>query len=307
MKPKIPISLLFVTYIVISACNLSSALRFTPEAGISTPVLVSSSNTPTRHSFTETPLTISTVTQAPTFTDTTTVTLSPSRTITYTPSPTPSPTPSQTPTQTSTPTPTQTVTPTSTPTPTATSEPTYATLRGEVLELANCRYGPGAAYLYKYGLGEGSNLEVIGRNPLGTWILVQAIGGNNPCWVNAKIMKVKGDVMSVAPVDPDIILPWSPYYGPVTGVSAIRNGNEVTVFWDPVILKAGDDSEQVPYLIEAWVCVNSELVFTVVGAYAIAAKINDEPGCSEPSHGRIYAAEKHGYTPWVEIPWPSAK
>jgi hypothetical protein len=69
-------------------------------------------------------------------------------------------------------------------------------------------------------------------------------------------------------------------------------------------LRAGDDSEQTPYVIEAWVCIDAELVFTPVGAFGIAAEITDESGCSEPSHGRITAAEKHGYTPYVEIPWP---
>src|SRR4030042_1735732 len=64
--------------------------------------------------------------------------------------------------------------------PAATSIPTYAILRGTVLEQSNCRYGPGAAYLYKYGLYSGNNLEIIGRNEPGTWIMVQAIGGNNP-------------------------------------------------------------------------------------------------------------------------------
>jgi hypothetical protein len=30
----------------------------------------------------------------------------------------------------------------------------------------------------------------------------------------------------------------------------------------------------------------------------------DEPGCSEPSHGRVFAVEKHGYTDPVTIIWP---
>jgi len=214
--------------------------------------------------------------------------------------PTASPVPSVTPTLTLTPTnlPAQTTTET----PTVTPSPTYTILRGKVLQQSNCRYGPGAPYLYKYGLYEGSNLEIIGRNDLGTWILVQAIGGSNPCWVKASLLQIKGDVMSVAPTY--IPLPQSPYYGPPTGVSAVRNGNEVTVSWNAVILRPGDDSEQVPYLIEAWVCTQGELVFTPVGAYATLATILDEPGCTEPSHGWLYAAEKHGYTTGVTIPWP---
>jgi hypothetical protein len=179
-------------------------------------------------------------------------------------------------------------------------------LRGKVLELANCRYGPGAAFLYKYALIAGSNLEIIGRDQLGKWVLVQAIGGHNPCWVKASLMQINGDVMRVAQVDPDIILPISPFYGPLTGVAAVRSGNVVVVSWDPKYLRAGDDSEQTPYLIEAWVCVDRQIVFTVVGSFSTIAQVTDEPGCDRPSHGRAYAAEKHGYTPWVEIPWPQA-
>jgi hypothetical protein len=175
-------------------------------------------------------------------------------------------------------------------------------LRGKVLERSNCRYGPGAPYLYKYGILPGTVMEIIGRNDLGTWILVQAIGGDNPCWIKASLVEVRGDVMAVAPTY--LPLPRSPYYGPPTGVAATRNGNEVTVSWYGIRLKAGDDSEQFPYLVEAWVCLDGKPVFNPVGSYLNAVKIIDEPGCSEPSHARLYAVEKHGYTQWVEIPWP---
>ncbi|MFZ6030859.1 MAG: hypothetical protein ACOYYS_24395 [Chloroflexota bacterium] len=208
------------------------------------------------------------------------------------------------PAATGTPTPTATLTPTPTVAWTPTITPTYAILTGKVLLRANCRYGPGAPFLYKYGLLEKTRMDVIGRNPSGSWLLIQARGGTNPCWIKASLMEVNGDVMAVEPVDPDIILPWSPYYGALSGVSAVRKGNTVTVFWLPLNLRAGDDSEQTPYLIEAWVCVDGKLEFTVVGSYTTAAEIIDEPGCTQPSHGRVYGAEKHGYTPWTEIPWP---
>jgi hypothetical protein len=214
------------------------------------------------------------------------------------------PPPSSTPTASLTPTPAFTPSPTQTPTQTLTPSitPTYAILRGQVLVRSNCRYGPGAAYLYKYGLVAGSNLEVIGRNDLGTWILVRAIGGNNPCWVKASLMDLRGDVMAVAPTD--IPLPPSPYYGPLKGVSANRVGDEVSIFWSPLVLRAGDDSGQFPYVVEAWVCQDGQLVFTPLGTYATALKVTDQAGCSEPSRGQVRGAEKHGYTIPVEIPWP---
>jgi len=222
---------------------------------------------------------------------------------TETPSLTPQPTLTDTPTITPSSTPTPTQTPTDTTTPTIT--PTWAVLRGKVIpERANCRYGPGAPYLYKYGLVGGSNLEIIGRNALGTWILIQAIGGSNPCWVKTNLMEIRGEVMGVAPVDPDIIQAWSPYYAPLTNVSAIREGDKVTVSWSPLVLRAGDDAEQTPYVLEAWICQEGELVFIPVGAYTTAVEVTDEQGCPEPSHGQVLAAEKHGYTRPSEVPWP---
>jgi hypothetical protein len=206
------------------------------------------------------------------------------------------------PTETLTLTATASLTPEPTETITPTISPTYAILRGEVLVRSNCRYGPGAPYLYKYGLVRGSNLEVIGRNKLGTWILVRAIGGDNPCWVKASLMDVKGDVMDVEPTY--IPLPSSPYYGPPKGVSANRQGDVVTVFWSAIGYRAGDETASPPYLVEAWVCNNGRLVFVPVGSYSTAVEIIDEAGCPEPSHARLMGVEKHGYTQPVEIPWP---
>jgi hypothetical protein len=178
-----------------------------------------------------------------------------------------------------------------------------------IVDQAVCHYGPGAPYLYKYGVIRGNNLEILRRveEEQGTYLEVQAIGGNNPCWVNAKWMKVKGDLRDVEPIDPQVVrLPITPYYGPPTGVSARRDGDRVTVFWHAFVLRPGDDSEQVPYLIEAWVCRARQIVFSPIGAYDLAYQLTDEPGCTAPSHGRFFAAEKHGYAGPVEIPWPAA-
>ena len=223
-----------------------------------------------------------------------------SQTITPTPPPTLTALPG--PNNTAIVTQTPTATPTFTQIPSATSTPTYAILRGEVLVRSNCRYGPGAPYLYKYGLVPGSNLEVFGRTDQGTWILVRAIGGDNPCWVKASLMDVKGDVMSVAPTY--IPLPQSPYYGPLRGVSAQRDGDTVTIFWHAVGLRAGDETASAPYLLEAWVCRAGQLLFTPVGVYENVVDIEDEAGCPEPSHGRLFLVEKHGYSRPVEVPWP---
>ncbi len=220
----------------------------------------------------------------------------------------PSSTPLPSETVTITPVPTNTPIPTETATASPTPIPTYVVLRGKVIpEQANCRYGPGAPYLYKYGLVGGSNLEIIARNPAATWVEIQAIGGSNPCWVKASLMEIKGDLQNVQPVDAaEVKLPPSPYYGPLSGVSAARNSSQVTVSWNALILRAGDSSEQTPYIVEAWVCQGGHMVFIPEGTYQTSATITDEPGCSEPSRARVIAAEKHGYTQPVPINWPPA-
>jgi hypothetical protein len=216
------------------------------------------------------------------------------------------PTATQTPTATSTPSPSTTITPSQTPEPTLTPVPTYLNLRGKVIiEQAVCHYGPGKPYLYKYGVYQGSNLEIIGRDEQANYLQVQAIGGNNPCWVKGEYLQIKGNPMDLKPVNPDEVgLPWSPYYGPLTGVSARRTGNEVTISWNPLVLRAGDDSEQIPYVVEAWVCREGKVVFTPLGSYVTSMKVIDESDCTAPSSARVFGAEKHGYTKWVAVPWP---
>jgi hypothetical protein len=282
MKKLIWIILLVISVLIgLNACNRPTGdSNLEPEQG-SAPEAIDELPSPTQPTDTPTP--------------------------THTPvPPTSTETPLPTPTDTATPLPTETPTPTETFTPTIT--PTYAILRGKVLpERANCRYGPGAAYLYKYGLVGGSNLEIIGRDQLGTWVLIQAIGGDNPCWVKAELMEIKEDVMSLEPLVPWVVQAWSPYYAPLTNVSASRDKDDptkVTIFWSPLVLRAGDDAEQVPYLVEAWVCLGGEIVFVPVGAYTTAAEVIDEPGCEEASHAQVLGAEKHGYTKPVVIPWP---
>lgn len=222
-------------------------------------------------------------------------------TVTATLSPTLEPSPTQTAS------PTASATPTAMDTPTPSVTPTYTVLRGKVtIEQMACRFGPGAMYLFKYSVFKDTVLEILGRMELSSWILVQAVGGSNACWVNGEYIEVRGDIRAVAPTDPHIVLAWSPYYEALSGVSAERDGDVVTVFWNPLVLRDGDSAEQVPYVVEAWVCQAGEIVFAPVGAYSLAAEVTDEPGCDQPSYARVLAAEKHGYTQWRVVPWPQA-
>jgi hypothetical protein len=186
--------------------------------------------------------------------------------------------------------------------------PTYTTLRGKVIiDQAVCHYGPGAPYLYKYGVYKDSNLEIIRRVEPGNYVEIRAIGGTNPCWLKVDYLDIKGDLSQVEPVSAaDVKLPMSPYYGPPTGVAAVRAGDEVVVSWHPVVLRAGDDQGAAPYVVEVWVCQAGQIQFLPIGAYRTSAKVTDEAGCAEPSRGWVTAAEKHGYTRRVEIAWPQA-
>ncbi len=140
------------------------------------------------------------------------------------------------------------------------------------------------------------------------YIQVRAIGGSNPCWMNLQWMDVQGDIHSVQPVDPLAVkLPQSPYYPALTWVKAARNGSEVTITWEELGMSPGDDSEQEPYLVEAWVCRAGKLTFVPLGVYITETTVLDEPSCSQPSFGRVYGVEKHGYTRPREIPWPQAQ
>lgn len=194
--------------------------------------------------------------------------------------------------------PTATMTATITLTPSIT--PTPAPVTAKVLEQANCRYGAGVAYLYQYGLYPDENYVVLGRNMIGDWVYLEPRFGGNRCWASVKVLDIKGDVYSLAPIRP--ILPKTGFYYPPRGVNAARVGNEVVVSWEEIPMSLDDDRG---YLIEAWVCQDGQYFFIALQTYENIINITDEPGCEQLSSGRLYGAEKHGYTNWVGIPWPA--
>lgn len=213
--------------------------------------------------------------------------------------------PPATPTNTNTPFPTDAPTPTDTATPI----PTYIILIGEVnVDRLACRYGPGWPYLYFTGLLKGNRLEVIGRLEDANWVYVQAIGGNKPCWVKAEFMDFNGDIMNVEPVYPQKAkLPVSPYYPPTAVLSAGREGKTVTVSWMDIPLRAGDEEDERMnhYIIEVWRCDAGQIKFEPLATNFLEVSFVDEPGCSQPSRGRVFVQEKHGFAGPAEIPWPS--
>jgi hypothetical protein len=220
-------------------------------------------------------------------------------------------------TDTPTPTPDWTATPTLTPTRTLfpSATPTWTPPKVRIIEHSACLYGPGWAYLYKYGLAATVWMRVIGRNSEGTWLFVRA--GVDPdwngCWIETNRVEFLSGAVSDVPVY-WMGLPGSSLYLPPVAVSASRVGNEVIVSWQAVWMTEDDYRG---YLIEAWVCQGGKQVFLPIGHPAplpmpsvwentgvFSVTIIDEPGCSIPTTARIYSVEKHGYTYYRMIPWP---
>ena len=46
------------------------------------------------------------------------------------------------------------------------------------------------------------------------------------------------------------------------------------------------------------------MVFDPLASSRETVSFIDEPGCAQPSHGRVFVQDKHGYTAPAEIPWP---
>jgi hypothetical protein len=113
------------------------------------------------------------------------------------------------------------------------------------------------------------------------------------------LLDITGDIFSVEPYYGT--LPFSDIYPPPWITEVTRDGDEVFVAWSDVRMTA---DKYRGYLLETWLCKDGELVFTPVNVDGLWTTFIDEPGCSEPSWGRIYSAEKHGYSKWRLIPWP---
>jgi hypothetical protein len=231
------------------------------------------------------------------------IVVSPTTQSTQTPAPSPTPTRTETPLPTATATTTRTSTPTLSPTitltPTITPTATFDFPDFVVAEQANCRYGPGTAYLYAAGLFAGDHAEVRGRNSAGTWLYLRPDTIDYFCWAAASVGEVQGDVFSVLVWQPN--LPRTTFIGPVSQVQASRSGSEVTVVWEPVQVNPPEDGRG--YLIEAYLCQNGGLVFQAFHTDGNSYTFQDDPGCGNSS-GLLYAVEKHGYTTPVQIPWP---
>ena len=230
---------------------------------------------------------------AASWTATPTVTLTPTSTLTETP--------------TTTSTSTITVTPTITPTPTITLTPTFDFPKAVVNKQAFCRYGPHINYLEAADLYTGDTGSVRGRFYLSSWLLIKFDKLNYFCWVAPSVVDVSGDITRINFTEgrADTITGISPFYKAPNNVVATRDGNKVKITWEKVNMT--DDKDR-GYLLELFVCQNGNLLWLPVWLHTrseTSYAVKDEKGCSEPSSGKIYTVEKHGYSSPKNIPnWP---
>jgi hypothetical protein len=244
------------------------------------------------------PTSTSTLTVRPSASPTATASAAPSATSTVTDTPLPSLTPE--PSDTGTPAGPPTETPRPSRTPSITPTPTFDPPEGRVREQANCRYGPGAAYLYEWGLYPANHVDILATNQLGDWYYIHPWYFLGDCWVRADLVEVlRGDTSILRPFYG--ILPFSELYKPPRAVSAVRSGDEVTISWTEVWMTEDDYRG---YLIEAWLCVDGQLLFTPIAVDGLVYTVHDETGCQQASSARVYTAEKHGYTEWRLVQWP---
>jgi hypothetical protein len=220
------------------------------------------------------------------------------------PLPTETSTPAATFTAMKTLTPTITFTPTITSTFTVTATATFAFPTVTVNKQAHCRYGPSVAYLHAADLYPGDKGTVRGRFIYSNWLYIKFDKLNYFCWVAPSVVDVVGDVSAIAYKELNLQSIGSNMYGPPRGVTAVRSGDEVLISWEQVEMTADKDRG---YLLELFVCQDGAYLWwtdSYPDQFTTIYEVKDEAGCAQPSSGKLYTVEKHGFSEPVNIPWP---
>jgi len=240
-------------------------------------------------------------TELPEATQTASPTLLPSETPipdTSTPEATATPTHTVTPSATPTPSSTPTASPSPTVTPSPTDDGRLATSSGQ----AFCRYGPSTAYLSYADIFTGDQVFVQGRYQYGGWVWVKPIDSAASCWMAASLLEPPLDLSALPIIDYDISMIFSQDIEPPGNVTAVRNGNTVTISWDPINVGAADLRG---YLLDAYVCQNGSYLKYIDDIQATSVMITDEVNtCPAGSSGKLYGVSTRGYTDPVTIIWP---
>ena len=203
---------------------------------------------------------------------------------------------------------TLTFTPTITETSGPSATPTFNFPSVTVNKQAHCRYGPNIAYLHAADLYAGDTGTVRGRiQPnLSKWLFVKFDKLKYFCWVAPSVVDVVGDIntIKIATFTDNYLPGPSVLYKAPHGVSAVRDGKNVTISWEVVPMTDDDDRG---YFLDIFVCQKGAYLWYPVALDnrdKTSYTIKDEAGCPEPSGGKLYAVEKHGYTKPTIINWP---
>lgn len=267
MNKRLQLSLLLITGLFLSACNLPSA---------------QSNATNTAAAASET---------ASVWTDTPFPTETPSLTTTFTPLPTE--------------TPTETLTPTETETPTITPTATFAFPVVTVNKQAHCRYGPSTAFLHAADLYTGDTGTVRGRFQYSKWLYIKFDKLNYFCWVAPSVVDISGDIASILMTEVKLPGPSVLYKHP-QNVRAERVGDKkVKISWSRVEMTKDDDRGYMLELFVCQNGAYIWYTAAIPDQYTTSYVVEDSPGCSTASTGVVYAVEKHGYTTPAKINWPA--
>jgi hypothetical protein len=210
-----------------------------------------------------------------------------------------------TPTRTATSEPTMTFTPTIVLSPTISATPTFAFPSVTVNKQAHCRYGPSVAYLHAADLYPGDAGSVRGRFIYSNWLYIKFDKLNYFCWVAPSVVDVVGDISTVAYKELNLQSIGSNMYGPPGNVTAVRDGNKVIISWNTVQMTLDDDRG---YLLELFVCQDGAFYWwtdSYPDQDSTSYTVQDEAGCAQPSSGKLYTVEKHGFSEPAIIPWPA--
>lgn len=225
--------------------------------------------------------------------------------VTATDEPTPTRERTATPTPTATSEPSLTFTPTIELSPTISATPTFDFPSVTVNKQAHCRYGPHVAYLHAADLYPGDTGTVRGRYIYSSWLYIKFDKLDYFCWVAPSVVDVVGDVSTVAYKELNLQSIGSNMYGPPGNVTAVRDGDFVTISWNKVQMTL-DDSRG--YLLELFICQDTIFYWwpdSLPDQDSTTYTVRDEAGCAQPSSGKLYTVEKHGFSEAAIIPWPA--
>jgi len=183
--------------------------------------------------------------------------------------------------------------------------PTFAFPTATVNKQAHCRYGPSVAYLHAADLYSGDVGTVHGRYVYSNWLYIKFDKLDYFCWVAPSVVDVVGNLSTVALKELNLQSIGSNQYGPPKGITAVRDGNKVTISWNQVHMTKDKDRG---YLLELFVCQDTIYKWwtdSYPDQYTTSYTVKDEAGCAQPSSGKLYTVEKHGFSEPAVIPWPA--